>query len=91
MLGQRAVSEGSLNEVVAYPRLVVETALNYNAFGVILCHNHPGGNLNVSNADSAATNNIGGLLAGIGVKLIDHIICCEDKYESMAQRNMLFY
>ena len=32
LLGQRIVAEGSLSEVPAYPRLVVETALTHNAY-----------------------------------------------------------
>ena len=43
ILGQRKISEGSLSEVSAYPRMVMETALNYNAHSILLCHNHPGG------------------------------------------------
>ena len=43
LLGQRRISEGSLTEVNAYPRLVAEAVLNYNAHSVIFCHNHPGG------------------------------------------------
>ena len=43
VLGTRKISEGSLGEVSAYPRLVAETALNYNAHSVFFCHNHPGG------------------------------------------------
>ena len=43
VLGRRKISEGSLSEVSAYPRMVMETALNYNAHSVLLCHNHPGG------------------------------------------------
>ena len=42
VLGKRRISTGSLSEVSAYPRLVMETALNYNAHSVLLCHNHPG-------------------------------------------------
>ena len=41
VLGRRKISEGSLSEVSAYPRMVLETALNYNAHSVLLCHNHP--------------------------------------------------
>ena len=41
VLGKRKISEGSLSEVSAYPRMVMETALNYNAHSVLLCHNPP--------------------------------------------------
>jgi len=39
VLGTRRVSEGSLSEVNAYPRLVMESALAYNAHSVFFCHN----------------------------------------------------
>ena len=48
LLGQRLVAEGTLAEVPAYPRTVVETALNYNAHSVVLCHNHPSGSASPS-------------------------------------------
>lgn len=37
----RKVTEGTLSAVTAYPRLVLEAALNSNAHSVVLCHNHP--------------------------------------------------
>ena len=34
------VHEGTINEAVVYPRLIVETALRHQANSVILAHNH---------------------------------------------------
>lgn len=84
VLGQRIVGEGSLNEVPAYPRLVVETALNYNAFGVILCHNHPGGIAEPSPDDLLVTQNIEAVLRHLGIRLIDHIIVAGSSVYSMS-------
>ena len=39
------ISEGTIDESVVHPRLVVEAALRYQASSVILMHNHPGGTL----------------------------------------------
>ena len=89
VLGQRAVSEGSLNEVVAYPRLVVETALNYNAFGVILCHDHPGGVAEPSPDDVAVTQSIEAVLRHLGIRLIDHIIVAGGETYSMSLNGKL--
>lgn len=89
VLGQRAVGEGSLNEVPAYPRLVVETALNYNAFGVILCHNHPGGVAEPSPDDIAATQTIEAVLGHLGIRLIDHIIVAGPAVYSMSLNGLL--
>lgn len=89
VLGQRTVGEGSLNEVPAYPRLVVETALNYNAFGVILCHNHPGGIAEPSPDDVAATQTIEAVLSHLGIRLIDHIIVAGCTAYSMSLHGQL--
>jgi len=55
VLGVRRISEGSISEVSAYPRLVAETALTYNAHSVFFCHNHPGGTCAPSTEDIAST------------------------------------
>lgn len=86
VLGQRAVGEGSLTEVPAYPRLVVETALNYNAYGVLLCHNHPGGNARPSPEDVAVTRSIQQVLAQLNIALLDHIIVADADSYSMSFR-----
>lgn len=85
VLGQRIVAEGSISEVPAYPRLVVETALNHNAYGVILCHNHPGGEPLPSAGDVDVTRDLEGMLAKLGIALMDHIIVADGQTYSMVQ------
>ena len=85
VLGQRIVGEGSLSEVPAYPRLVVETALNHNAYGVILCHNHPGGDAVPSIGDVDVTRELETVLARLGIALMDHIIVADSGTYSMVQ------
>lgn len=84
-LGQRIVGEGSISEVPAYPRLVVETALNHNAYGVVLCHNHPGGEAVPSIGDVDVTRELEAMLAKLGIALMDHIIVADGKTYSMVQ------
>lgn len=74
LLGQRLIAEGTLSEVAAYPRLVVETALNYNASSVLLCHNHPSGTCTPSRDDITTTRRLSALLAGLDIVLLDHIV-----------------
>ena len=74
VLGTRKISDGSLSEVSAYPRMVIETAINYNAHSVLLCHNHPGGTNYPSPEDIASTVRLQQLLNGLGIMLLDHII-----------------
>lgn len=85
LLGQRVISEGSLSEVSAYPRSVVETALNYNAYSVFFCHNHPGGTCAPSAEDVTSTVQLQRLLNGIGILVLDHIIVAGNQTYSMAQ------
>ena len=91
VLGRRKISEGSLSEVSAYPRMVMETALNYNAHSVLLCHNHPGGTCAPSPEDIASTIQLQQLLNGVGIMLLDHIIVANDSTYSMIQHGDIDY
>jgi len=87
LLGQQRISTGSLSEVSAYPRLVMETALNYNAHSVFFCHNHPGGTCVPSAEDIASTLQLQRLLGGVDIMLLDHMIIAGDNAYSMAQHS----
>ena len=91
VLGRRKISEGSLSEVSAYPRLVMETALNYNAHSVLLCHNHPGGTCAPSPEDISSTIQLQRLLNGVGILVLDHIIVAGDRTYSMIQHGDIDY
>ena len=87
--GQRLISEGTPGEVQAYPRVVIETALNLNAQGVLLCHNHPGGIAAPSQADIDVTQQLEMLLTELGIKLLDHIIVAGETAYSMADEGLI--
>jgi len=91
VLGQRRISTGSLSEVSAYPRLVMETALNYNAHSVLLCHNHPGGTCAPSPEDISSTLQLQRLLNGVGILVLDHIVVAGDRTYSMIQHGDIDY
>ncbi len=91
VLDKRRISTGSLSEVSAYPRLVMETALNYNAHSVLLCHNHPGGTCAPSPEDISSTVQLQRLLNGVGILVLDHIIVAGDKTYSMIQHGDIDY
>lgn len=91
VIGRRKVSEGSLSEVSAYPRIVTETALNYNAHSIILCHNHPGGTCAPSPEDISSTLQLQRILNALGILVLDHIIVANDKTYSMIQHGDIDY
>lgn len=84
VIGTRVVGEGGVNEVHAYPRHVVEAALNHNACSVVLCHNHPGGTPEPSEADLLVTREIEAVLRHLGIRLMDHIIVAGNMTYSMS-------
>jgi DNA repair protein RadC len=83
------VHEGTINEAPVYPRIIVETALRYQANSVILAHNHPGGSLRPSSADIEVTRKISEALKTISVKVVDHIIVSGNDYYSFAENGLL--
>ncbi len=85
LLGTVLIGKGSLSEVPAYPRLAVEAAIKYNAHSVVLCHNHPGGSTDPSDADLQATFRLVEVLSGIEVLVMDHIIVAGGQTSSMVQ------
>ncbi len=85
ILGTKRISEGTLNEVSAYPRLVAEAALNYNAHSVFFCHNHPGGTCSPSAEDITSTLQLQRMLNSMGIMVLDHIIVAGSNAYSMAQ------
>ncbi len=89
VLGRRLIAEGTVTEVAAYPRQVVETALNLGAQGVVLCHNHPDGHVEPSPEDIRTTHLLYGLLEALGISLLDHVIVAGDRACSLAERGEL--
>ena len=83
------ISEGGITGTIADPRIVLKKALDENAVGLILCHNHPSGNLNPSQADKDLTRKIKDAAQLLDIKLLDHIIISESGYFSFSDEGLL--
>lgn len=83
------IARGSLSDVPAYPRLVAEAVLLHNAHSVLLCHNHPGGSLTPSQGDVEVTRQLGALLQGLEITLVDHMIVADGKALSMVACHLI--
>jgi DNA repair protein RadC len=55
-------------------RAIVQAALERNAAGLIVAHNHPSGDLRPSPEDIDATRRLSRLAAELGIRLHDHLI-----------------
>ena len=65
---------GSVDSASIWPREIAKHALQFNATGVILAHNHPSGDPEPSLCDKQVTRAIFNALALFEIKLLDHII-----------------
>ncbi|RYY38420.1 MAG: JAB domain-containing protein [Chitinophagaceae bacterium] len=83
------VSEGGITGTVADPRIILRRALEEDAVGLILCHNHPSGNLRPSRADEELTTKIREAARFFDIRLLDHLIVSSDGYFSFADEGLL--
>lgn len=83
------ISEGGLTGTVADPRIILKKALEYDATGIILCHNHPSGNLNPSQTDLLLTQKIKQAAGNLDIRLLDHIIVSNEGTFSFADKGLL--
>lgn len=84
VLGVYTTGMGAINAVIADVRLILAGALSMGATGLILCHNHPSGNLNPSQADIDFTQRIKVAAKTHEIMVLDHIILTGDAYYSFA-------
>ncbi len=83
------ISEGGFSGTVADPKKIFKIALEHNASSIILCHNHPSGNLQPSDADIKLTHKLKNAGEMLDLPVIDHIILGENNYYSFADEGKL--
>ncbi len=74
---------GGITGTVADIRLLFSVALNSLATSIIMCHNHPSGNLTPSKADIELTKRVRDTGKIMEIALLDHLIITNDSYCSM--------
>ena len=85
----QVISSGGITGTVADPRLILKYALEHDATGLILCHNHPSGNLRPSKADEDLTWKIKEAARYFDITVLDHIIVSDEGYFSFADEGIL--
>jgi DNA repair protein RadC len=83
------LSKGGITGTLVDVRLVLKSALEVGATGLILAHNHPSGTLKPSSADQKLTDKLKIASESLDIKVLDHIIVTEKAYFSFADENML--
>lgn len=83
------LSKGGITGTVVDVRIVFKTALEQNAVGIILVHNHPSGNLQPSNEDKQITRQLKTAGHSLSINVLDHVIVTEKDYFSFADEGIL--
>lgn len=83
------VFSGTVDQTAAYPREILELALRHHASGLILVHNHPGGNPAPSQQDKQLTDTIARLASELGLRLLDHLIVTGNTFTSFREQGDL--
>lgn len=89
IIKQENIFIGSLNESVVHPREIFKIALDENAAGIIILHNHPSGDPKPSSFDIEMTKEL--VKAGnlLGIPILDHIIIGGKKYVSLREKGLI--
>lgn len=76
------VSKGGISSSTFDTRIVMKVAIDSLASSIILCHNHPSGNIKPSNEDDNITQKLKKACSIMDINLLDHVIIGEQNYYS---------
>ncbi|MDG1913337.1 MAG: DNA repair protein RadC [Crocinitomix sp.] len=83
------ISVGGISGTSVDGKVIFKKAIEQSASGVVLCHNHPSGNLNPSRADIELTKKLVNFGRMIEMPILDHLIITDKDYFSFADQSIL--
>jgi len=90
VLGIASILKGGISGTVTDVRVILQYAIKANASGIIICHNHPSGNMQPGESDLKITKKIKESGNLMDIQLLDHLIIVpEEKYYSMADEGII--
>ncbi|HTK20876.1 MAG TPA: DNA repair protein RadC [Mucilaginibacter sp.] len=89
VLSKELISKGGLSGTVADPKIIFHIALQHQASGIILIHNHPSGNLKPSQLDISLTKRLSEAGRLLDIQIFDHLIIGDTGYFSFGDESVL--
>jgi DNA repair protein RadC len=89
ILSCECISEGTVGASAIFPREVLKRAIQLDCRGLMLSHNHPGGDPMPSREDIAVTKRFHIIFGPLEMQLYDHFVVGDNKYLSMNEQGML--
>lgn len=88
IIHEEIISEGGITSTIADPRIIFRLALSHAATSLIVCHNHPSGQLRPSKMDNVLTEKVKQGSQYFDINLLDHIIVSNEGYYSYAENQI---
>ena len=89
IISRLKISQGGISGTITDVRIIMKKGLELLASSIIICHNHPSGNKEPSEADIRITGKIKDAAAFFDISLLDHIIVTDNGYFSFADNGTL--
>ncbi len=83
------ISSGGVTATVVDPKIIFKGAIQQLASGLVLCHNHPSGQLEASHQDLTLTRKIKEIGQLLEISVLDHLIIGQHGYLSMADEGLM--
>lgn len=82
-IGYAKISQGGICGTIVDIKIICKYVVDSLAQGVILCHNHPSGNLQPSKGDKLMTEKLANALKLLDSRLFDHMIITTNGHYSI--------
>jgi DNA repair protein RadC len=89
IIKKELISRGGISATAVDVKIIFKSAVDNYASSIVVCHNHPSGNLKPSDADIKITKNIKEAAKIMEIPLLDHLIFTENGYYSFADEGMM--
>ncbi|MCD4792218.1 MAG: DNA repair protein RadC [Bacteroidales bacterium] len=89
IIDKKKISAGGVSGTVTDVKIILKAAIEKTASGIIVCHNHPSGNIKPSNSDINLTKKLVNACQFIEIPLLDHVIVSYSNYYSFADEGHL--
>jgi len=89
IIHKEQISKGGISGTVVDGKIIFKIAIDHSASALILCHNHPSGQLFPSPQDEKITTELIGFGKMIDLPVLDHLIFTDNGYFSFADNGLM--
>jgi len=89
IINMKRISSGGVSGTVTDIKIILKIAVEKTASGIIVCHNHPSGNIKPSNADINLTKKLKSACELVDISFLDHVIVSYDNFYSFADEGFV--